>query len=108
MIDSFPETPVQKRRGPRAVVATVVLVALLGVGGWYASHLRPTTSVPAAAAPRRSPISGTHLFDQVMAAVSQRYVDSIDVGTLYEKAVTGMLGELGDPYTSFLTQARFK
>ncbi|MEP6763279.1 MAG: S41 family peptidase [Gemmatimonadaceae bacterium] len=109
MTDPIPDAPEQQRRGLRAVVATVVLVALLAAGGWYAGHMGSTaTQSVTAARPKRSPVAGTHLFDQVMAAISQRYVDSIDVSTLYEKAVSGMLAELGDPYTSFLTETRLK
>ena len=108
MTDPIPDTPAKQNRGPRAVVAAIICVALLGVGSWYEGHRVVPSSSIANARPSRSPVAGTRLFDQVMAAVATRYVDSIDVGSLYEKAVSGMLSELGDPYTSFLTQNRLK
>ncbi|MEP6781780.1 MAG: S41 family peptidase [Gemmatimonadaceae bacterium] len=109
MSDPIPGTPVQRNRGLRAIVAAALFLVLLGVGGWYAGHMGSSVA-PSSAATRskRSPVAGTRLFDQVMAAVSQRYVDSIDVSTLYDKAVSGMLGELGDPYTAFLTETKLK
>mgnify|MGYP003327498289 CR=1 FL=1 len=42
--------------------------------------------------------SGVRLFEQVMAIVSDRYVDSVDIGSLYEKAARGLVAELKDPY----------
>lgn len=42
--------------------------------------------------------NGSRLFEQVMAIVSDRYVDSVDVGSLYEKAARGLVAELKDPY----------
>lgn len=38
--------------------------------------------------------------------ISQRYVDSLGTDALYDKAVEGMLRELGDPYTTYLTEDR--
>lgn len=108
MSDPIPGTPDRTRRGPRAVVVTLLFAALLGVGGWYASHQGAQTPVARAAAEPRSAAKGTHLFEQVLSAVAQRYVDSIDVSTLYQKAVTGVLSELNDPYSTFLTPDRVK
>ncbi len=44
-------------------------------------------------------MEGARLFDQVLAIISDRYVDSLDAGVLYEKAARGLLAELKDPYT---------
>jgi len=38
-----------------------------------------------------------------MAIVSDRYVDSVDVGALYEKAARGLVAELKDPYAEIYT-----
>ncbi len=51
----------------------------------------------------RSAIAGSRLFDQVLSIVSDRYVDSVDVGTLYEKAARGLVAELKDPYAELYT-----
>ena len=42
------------------------------------------------------------LFENVVAYLSDYYVDSLDEGHLYDMAIDGMLKELNDPYTVFL------
>ena len=42
--------------------------------------------------------NGTRLFEQVVAIIGDRYVDSLDTGALYEKAARGLVAELRDPY----------
>ncbi|MCU0618911.1 MAG: S41 family peptidase [Gemmatimonadaceae bacterium] len=51
-------------------------------------------------------VSGRRLFDDVLARVQRLYVDSVGVDSLYGKAVSGLLGELHDPYSVFLTANR--
>ena len=46
----------------------------------------------------RASQSGIRLFEQVVAIVGDRYVDSLDTGALYEKAARGLVSELRDPY----------
>jgi carboxyl-terminal processing protease len=46
------------------------------------------------------------LFDQVLRYVSENYVDSIDVGTLYRQAAAGLVSELDDAHSVFLDSAR--
>lgn len=107
MSEPIPDTPARERRQPRAVVAIALFAGLLAVGGWYVGR-----SAKASASPEpqtvRAQVGGKRLFDQVMMAVQQRYVDSLDAGDLYDKAVSGMLMELGDPYTTYLTPDRLK
>ena len=43
------------------------------------------------------------LFDQVLSLVADRYVDSVDVGALYEKAARGLIAQLKDPYAQLYT-----
>lgn len=45
---------------------------------------------------------GTLLLDQVLGLVSERYVDSLPEGAMYEKAARGLVRELNDPYTELL------
>lgn len=103
MAEELPETPQQTRRSSRAIVVTGVFVLFLSVGGWWAGRELPS-DVPV---PTR-PIGGARLFDQVLGAVATRFVDSLDAADIYDKAVTGLLRELKDPYTTFLAEDRLK
>ncbi len=51
----------------------------------------------------RATLNSARLFDQVMAIVSDRFVDSIGVGNLYERAARGLVAELKDPYSELYT-----
>src|SRR5919202_994389 len=42
---------------------------------------------------------GARLFDQVLSLVADRFVDTVDTGTLYEKAARGLVQQLNDPYS---------
>ncbi|MEQ1690433.1 MAG: S41 family peptidase [Gemmatimonas sp.] len=103
MAEELPETPRPIRRRSRAVLAVGTFVGVLSLGGWWAGH----DLAPAATAPRRAN-GGARLFDQVLSAVATRYVDSLDATTIYDKAVTGLLRELKDPYTTFLGEGRLR
>ncbi len=48
------------------------------------------------------------LFREVLARVAEYYVDELTEAQLYEMAIDGMLGELNDPYTSFLRNEKFE
>jgi len=85
------------------VVAATLFVGLLSLGGWWAGR-----DLTKGVARPRSTVGGAHLFDQVVAAVTRNYVDSLDATALYDKAVVGMLRELNDPYTMFLAEDRLK
>ena len=78
---------------------SLVLVAALSflLGGWLVG--RGVTA---------SGYRDARLFDEVMARVSDAYVDSIPQGELYQRAAKGMLGSLGDPYTALLTGADYE
>ena len=77
-----------RRSGRMAAVATVALVPLVA-GGWLAQS-RGTREGPA-------------LLEQVMGLVSQRFVDTVGAGMLYEKAARGLVKELNDPYSELFT-----
>src|SRR5579862_3742337 len=49
---------------------------------------------------------GSRVFDQVVTLVSERFVDTLDTGALYEKAAQGLVHELNDPYTELLPPKR--
>ncbi|MCA0376610.1 MAG: S41 family peptidase [Gemmatimonadetes bacterium] len=103
MSDELPEAPRSSPRRARAVAAGVVFVGALSVGGWWAGR-----DLTGAAPAPRAPIGGAHLFDQVVATIARTYVDSLADTALYARAVSGMLRELQDPYTSYLTDDRMK
>ena len=46
---------------------------------------------------------GARLFDQVLNIVSDRFVDTLDTGALYEKAARGLVHELQDPYSELFS-----
>jgi len=52
---------------------------------------------------QRAAQSGVRLFQQVVAIVNERFVDSLGVGGLYEKAARGLVAELKDPYAELYT-----
>jgi carboxyl-terminal processing protease len=43
------------------------------------------------------------LFDQVLSLVSDRFVDTLGNGELYERAAKGLVRELNDPYSELMT-----
>ena len=75
-------------RFPKAAVAGLLLLPL--VAGAFVVQ-------------ERSAQTGARLFDQVLGLVAERYVDSVDVGALYEKAARGLIAQLKDPYAELYT-----
>jgi carboxyl-terminal processing protease len=51
---------------------------------------------------------GNALLEQVMSLVSDRYVDTLPVSAIYEKAAHGLVRELNDPYSELLTPRDLK
>ena len=56
----------------------------------------------------RSEREGARLFQQVMELVSERFVDTLDRGVLYERAARGLVEELDDPYTQLLSPKEYQ
>jgi carboxyl-terminal processing protease len=54
-----------------------------------------------------SALRGARLFDDVMARVSDAYVDSLPPAELYERAADGLLKSLDDPYTVLMRGADY-
>jgi carboxyl-terminal processing protease len=73
-----------------AVVAGVALVS----GGWLLQR---------EVSGQQSVFQRAQLFDEVLHYVELRYVDAHPEGDLYQDAIEGMLQQLGDPHTVFLT-----
>jgi len=80
---------------PALAVAVIALIS----GGWLLQQ--------GDAAQSSGDYSRARLFEQVHHIVSQRYVEEVDSGDLYQMAIEGMLSELGDPHTTFLDSAEY-
>lgn len=83
----------------RAMVAGAVLGAALVSGGW----LMQNGFGDGAGAYSRG-----RLFEEVRTLISRSYVDSVPDSLLYRRAVDGLLGELGDPHTAYLSADRLE
>ena len=73
---------------PRTAAAASLLLIPIVAGGFFLEK------APIHATPR--------LFDQVLAIVANKYVDSLQGGDIYEKAAHGLVRELNDPYSELL------
>lgn len=51
---------------------------------------------------------GPLLLDQVLSLISERFVDTLPQGAMYEKAARGLVRELNDPYTELLSPRELK
>ena len=51
----------------------------------------------------RAQQQGAALLDQVLQLVDQRYVDTLPLSDVYEKAARGLVKELNDPYSELFT-----
>ncbi|HJU75912.1 MAG TPA: S41 family peptidase [Gemmatimonadaceae bacterium] len=92
-------TPSDANTRSRAVASLTVMAAALVTGGWFFAR---GLTAPVETGPPRS------LVDGVLQLVQERYIDSVPTAELYERAVAGLLEELDDPYTTYLTRERFQ
>jgi carboxyl-terminal processing protease len=70
-----------------AAVASLLLLPM--VAGGFLLQGGPAQTTP-------------RLFDQVLSIVANRYVDSLQGSAIFEKAATGLVRELNDPYSELL------
>ena len=82
----------------RAVIVGAALAGALVTGGWL---MQAGLQRNAAAA-----VDGERLFGDVLAHIERQYVDTVSDSALYHRAVDGLLEELHDPHTVFLTPER--
>jgi len=80
------------------IVAGALFVALI-TGGWLLQRGSRTGAF--------TEFEGAQLYNNVLHHVQNDFVDSIGDSTLYRKSVDGMLYELSDPYSMFLSPDRF-
>ena len=69
------------------VLGCVVIISL----AWTSVHFYQQAS------------NGQLLFNQVADVINRRYVDSLGVNTVYEKAAEGLVEQLNDPYSELLS-----
>ena len=85
-------------------LAVGMLVGVVLAGGWYVQRaLAPR--------PRGKSISeadGARLFDAVLRRVEESWVDSSSAEDLYRRATAGMVAQLGDSNTAYLTPDRLR
>ena len=86
----------------RGVVAIAVLSCAIVSGGWLMQ--RGLVGTAHSSAPDK--VDGARLFTQVLERVQQDYVDSTAVKNIYRRAVDGLMLELGDPHSAYLTADR--
>ena len=79
----------------KRAVLTPVAVALiaLGTGGWFLQR---------GVDQEKNVYANAQLFQDVLNRVSSSFVDEKAPSELYQKAIDGMLEELGDPHSSFM------
>jgi carboxyl-terminal processing protease len=82
----------------RTVLGPVLVAAVAFVsGGWL---LQRQTAMEGAMVDSR-------IFDEILSRVSRDYVDEHSQDELYQMAVEGLLYELGDPHTSFMSKKAY-
>ena len=86
----------------RAVVAIAVLSCAIVSGGWLVQRGLVSTGHSADS----KKVDGARLFSQVLERVEQAYVDSTAVKDIYRRTVEGLMLELGDPHSAYLTDER--
>jgi len=83
----------------RAIFAVAVLSSALITGGWFVQRGLLGTTVAGA--------DGHRLYQEVLERIERDYVDSLPDSTLYLRSIEGLLGELHDPHSVYLTPKRF-
>jgi carboxyl-terminal processing protease len=79
----------------RTVLAPILVAVIgLGSGGWLLQH---------GVDPQSNVYFQARLLEEVVDYVSDRFVEETDPDDLYRMAIDGMLDELGDPHSVFMT-----
>jgi carboxyl-terminal processing protease len=85
----------------KRTILAPVLVAVVGLasGGWLLQK---------GVSPQQNVYFQARLFDQVLHNVADRFVEKVSPGDLYRMAIDGMLQQLGDPHTVFMTPKEYE
>jgi len=89
-------TPSEAPKRPRALLAAVVLASAVVSGGWLVEHGLTGGRLAASN-------TGAILFDEVYQHISRDFVDTLQDSTLYNRAIDGLVGELHDPHSNYLS-----
>jgi len=92
------ETSADRLRA-RAFIAITALTLALVLGGWLLQRGLHRGS---------GSYERARLFEQVRTRVENDYVDSISEGDLFRKAAEGLVRELHDPHSGYLTPAKLR
>lgn len=84
----------------RAFLAPIAVAAIaMATGGWLLQR----------GVSREGNIyTQARLFEEVLHRIAADYVDAKDPSSLYKMAIDGLIHELGDPYTAFMTPDDYK
>src|SRR5687768_5445679 len=83
----------------RSTIAPLIVAAIaLVTGGWFLQQ---------GADKERNVYFQANLFNEVLHHVQDRFVDQKSPSDLYKMAIDGMLEELGDPHTSFMSAEEY-
>jgi carboxyl-terminal processing protease len=77
----------------------VVLTAAVLSGGWFLQR---------GVGQEQNVYYQVRLFEEVVDHVANQYVEDVDKGELYQSAIEGLLRELGDPNTSFISAPEYE
>jgi carboxyl-terminal processing protease len=80
-------------KGSRLILLGLVFVAALISGGWLLQR---------GSARSQNVYEKARLFEDIVAHIAEYAVDSLSEAELYELAIEGLIGELNDPYATYL------
>jgi carboxyl-terminal processing protease len=89
----------------RVVALVAVLAGAVAAGGWFVQRALAQRTQHGRLL---SQSDGAKLFDAVLNRVEESWVDSTSSEDLYRRATTGLVEQLGDPNTAFLTPDRLR
>jgi carboxyl-terminal processing protease len=95
---NLPESSTDRLRA-RAFIAVTVLTLALVLGGWLLQRGLHRGS---------SSFERARLFEQVRVRIANDFVDSIPEGDLFRKAAEGLVRELHDPHSVYLTPEKLR
>jgi carboxyl-terminal processing protease len=97
--DTHPSESSTDRLRARAIISVTVLTLALVLGGWLLQRglHRGNSSYQRA-----------QLFDEVRMRIARDFVDSIPEGDLFRRAAEGLVRELHDPHSTYLTPEKLR
>lgn len=86
----------------KRTILTPIVVALvaIGSGGWFLQRKDQGQE--------KTVYATAQMFDDVLKRVQNNFVDEKPAGDLYQKAIDGMLEELGDPHSVFMPAKEYE